>query len=350
MPDDFWRRTALKPDEEKLTRSSTEELIAEARAGRMFVLVDDERRESHGTLVICAQFASAEIINFMAKFCRGLICLTLTQKRVDELRLPRMNPYNKSPLFRNFTVSIESRNGVTTGISAFDRAHTVATAINAEAAVDDIVTPGHVFPLASKLHGVLERPELTEASIDLARLAGLTPAAVICDIINDSGAMMCGTELVQFCEVHGLKVGTISDLIVYRERSENLIKLSIKSQLTHEIGGIWNARVFSETCNENEHLVLSKGSIKNCSMELVHVHSLTALDMSLPDQAGSPVRNSMQDIADAGNGVLVLIRQSLSGALSSNFIQIAGIKQPRAISQSALARQILRELGLMHCE
>src|SRR3954453_12841983 len=214
--------------------SPTEELIEEARRGRMFILVDDEDRENEGDLVIPGQFATPDAINFMAKYARGLICLALGRHRVEQLGLPLMAAANGTRHATAFTVSIEAKEGVTTGISAADRSHTIAVAINPEMVRDDIVTPGHIFPLMARDGGTLVRAGHTEASVDLARLAGLNPSAVICEIMNDDGTMARMPDLVAFAQHHGLKLGTIADLIAHRRRTERLVRRVTEGQIDHQ--------------------------------------------------------------------------------------------------------------------
>src|SRR6195952_2199642 len=220
--------------------SSAEEIIEEARNGRMFILVDDEDRENEGDLVIPAQFATPEAVNFMARYARGLICLAMTRQRVDQLGLPLMSQSNGTRHSTAFTVSIEARDGVTTGISAADRARTIAVAINADAGRDEIVTPGHVFPLVARDGGTLVRAGHTEAAVDIARLAGLTPAGVICEIMNDDGTMARLPDLAAFAQRHNLKLGTIADLIGHRRRTERLVRRVQEGALHHGAGGDWN--------------------------------------------------------------------------------------------------------------
>ena len=227
--------------------SPTEELIEEARRGRMFILVDDEDRENEGDLVIPAQFATPDAINFMARHARGLICLAMTRARVESLGLPLMSQSNGTRHQTAFTVSIEAREGVSTGISAADRARTVAVAINPEMGRRDIVTPGHVFPLAAREGGVLVRAGHTEASVDFARLAGLNPAGVICEIMNDDGTMARLPDLVAFAQHHGLKLGTVADLIAYRRRTERLVKRVEENVLEDAPGGPWKIIVYANT-------------------------------------------------------------------------------------------------------
>src|SRR3954449_1867710 len=219
--------------------SPTEELIEEARRGRMFILVDDEDRENEGDLVVPGQFATPDAINFMARFARGLICLAMTRHRVEQLGLPLMAAANGTRHSTAFTVSIEAKDGVTTGISAADRAHTIATAINPEMGRDQIVTPGHVFPLLARDGGTLVRAGHTEASVDIARLAGLNPSGVICEIMNDDGTMARMPDLVAFSQLHGLKVGTIADLIAYRRRYDHFVQRSVEVPFRSHNGGDW---------------------------------------------------------------------------------------------------------------
>ncbi|MGB0799542.1 MAG: 3,4-dihydroxy-2-butanone-4-phosphate synthase, partial [Planktomarina sp.] len=226
--------------------SPIEDIIEDARNGRMFILVDHEDRENEGDLVIPAQMATPDAINFMATYGRGLICLTLTSDRVDALGLPLMATYNSSRHETAFTISIEAREGVTTGISAQDRARTVAVAIDGAATESDIATPGHVFPLRARDGGVLVRAGHTEAAVDISRLAGLNASGVICEIMNDDGTMSRLPDLIGFAQKHGLKIGTISDLIAYRRRHDNLVKVRQEEVIQSEFGGEWNMRIYSD--------------------------------------------------------------------------------------------------------
>ncbi len=241
--------------------SSADELIEEARAGRMFVLVDDEDRENEGDLVIPAQFATPDAINFMARHARGLICLALTRSRVERLGLPLMAAANGTRHQTAFTVSIEAAEGVTTGISAHDRAHTIAVAINPELGRDHITTPGHVFPLVAREGGTLVRAGHTEAAVDIARMAGLNPSGVICEVMNDDGTMARLPDLVAFAQRHNFKLGTIADLIAHRRRTERLVRRVEEGVLHHPIGGEWRLAVYANTVEYAEHLVLSKGDL-----------------------------------------------------------------------------------------
>ena len=236
--------------------SPIEEVIEEARNGRMFILVDDESRENEGDLVIPAQMATPDAINFMARYGRGLICLALTRERIEELGLPLMASKNESRHQTAFTVSIEAREGITTGISAPDRARTVATAIDPNKGRDGITTPGHIFPLMARDGGVLVRTGHTEAAVDLARLAGLNPSGVICEIMNDDGTMARRDDLIAFAQRHGLKVATIADLISYRRRYDHFVERRLDSRFASRYGGEFNLALFVNTLNYAEHVAL----------------------------------------------------------------------------------------------
>ena len=226
--------------------SSVEEIIEDARNGRMFILVDHEDRENEGDLVIPAQWATPDAINFMALYGRGLICLSMTEERIEALGLQLMSTNNSSRHETAFTTSIEAREGISTGISAADRARTVATAIDAGKGPQDIATPGHVFPLRARKGGVLVRAGHTEAAVDVSRLAGLNPAGVICEIMNDDGSMARLPELVAFSQKHGLKIGTISDLIAYRRRNDNLVRVRTEETVQSEFGGEWQMKIYTD--------------------------------------------------------------------------------------------------------
>jgi 3,4-dihydroxy 2-butanone 4-phosphate synthase/GTP cyclohydrolase II len=314
-----------------------EELIEEARNGRMFILVDDEDRENEGDLVIPAQFATPDAINFMARHARGLICLALTRQRVDQLGLPLMSQQNGTRHQTAFTVSIEAREGVSTGISAADRARTVAVAINPECGRDDITTPGHVFPLMAREGGTLVRAGHTEASVDFARKAGLYPAAVICEIMNDDGTMARLPDLVTFAQKHNLKLGTIADLIAHRRTTEKLVRKVEEGAYQHPAGGDWRAVVYANTVEYQEHLALVKGDLSAPGPIMVRMHAVDLLD----DMTASPhwisVHNSMHMIAQAGRGVVVFIREHRRTALA---------ERVRKLSQNATPGRVLRDYGI----
>jgi 3,4-dihydroxy 2-butanone 4-phosphate synthase/GTP cyclohydrolase II len=328
--------------------SSAEELIEEARNGRMFILVDDEDRENEGDLVVPAQFATPDAINFMARHARGLICLALTQQRVEKLGLPLMSQQNGTRHQTAFTVSIEAREGVTTGISAADRATTIAVAINPESTRDDITTPGHVFPLLAREGGTLVRAGHTEASVDIARKAGLSPAAVICEIMNDDGTMARLPDLVTFAQHHNLKLGTIADLIAHRRLTERLVRMEAEGAYSHPAGGEWRAMVYANTVEYQEHLVLIKGDVGGPEPVLVRMHAVDLLD----DMTGSPhwiaIHNAMHMIGKAGRGVVVMIREHRPTALAERVrLLAAGTPRPqRELRDYGIGAQILLDLGV----
>ena len=328
--------------------SPSAEIVAEAQAGRMFILVDDEDRENEGDLVIPAQFATAEAVNFMARHARGLICLALTQARVEQLGLPPMSHSNAARHHTNFTVSIEARDGVTTGISAQDRAHTIAVAINPETSPADIVTPGHVFPLAARDGGTLIRTGHTEAAVDIARLAGLLPAGVICEIMNDDGTMARLPDLVGFAQHHGLKLGTIADLIGYRRTRERLVRRVESRTIDHLETGPWQMMVYASEIDQIEHMVLVKGDISGPEPVLVRVH---AIDFML-DMPGAPhasmLRRAMTMIEAAGRGVVITIRDMSPTGLSDR-LRAFGPAMPRPegyLRDYGTGAQILVDLGI----
>jgi 3,4-dihydroxy 2-butanone 4-phosphate synthase/GTP cyclohydrolase II len=328
--------------------SSAEELIEEARNGRMFILVDDEDRENEGDLIVPAQFATPDAINFMARHARGLICLAMTGARVEKLGLPLMSQQNGTRHQTAFTVSIEAREGVTTGISAADRAKTIAVAINPESTRDDITTPGHVFPLLAREGGTLVRAGHTEASVDIARKAGLTPAAVICEIMNDDGTMARLPDLVTFAQHHNLKLGTIADLIAHRRLTERLVRKVAESAYSHPAGGDWRAVVFANTVEYQEHLALVKGDVSGVEPIMVRMHAVDLLD----DMTGSPhwiaLHNAMHMISKAGRGILVLIREHRPTALAER-VRLLGAsteKPQRELRDYGIGAQILLDLGV----
>jgi len=323
--------------------SPIEEIIEDARNGRMFVLVDHEDRENEGDLVIPAQMATPDIINFMAKYGRGLICLTLTSERVTALGLQLMSTYNSSRHETAFTISIEAREGVTTGISAHDRARTVAVAIDAGNTASDIATPGHVFPLRARDGGVLVRAGHTEAAVDIARLAGLNPSGVICEIMNDDGSMARLPDLISFAKEHGLKIGTISDLIAYRRRNDNLVSVKGEQSIQSEFGGQWQMRIFNDETQGAEHIALIKGDISGNDSVLVRMHSLDPmLDMigTGPSGRAFEFSESMNIIANKGRGVLVLLRD-LHMKISAT-----DDGSPQTLRQYGVGAQILSSLSL----
>lgn len=323
--------------------SSIEEIIDDARNGRMFILVDHEDRENEGDLVIPAQMATPEKINFMATYGRGLICLAMTADRIDALGLSLMAQANSSRHETAFTVSIEAREGVTTGISAHDRARTVAVAIDPSKHGSDIATPGHVFPLRARDGGVLVRAGHTEAAVDISRLAGLNPSGVICEIMNEDGTMARLPDLVAFAQKHGLKIGTIADLIAYRRRNDNLVRITTEKTVQSEFGGDWGMRIFTDSTQGAEHIALIKGDITTDAPVLVRMHTLDPLlDMV---GIGGPGRSkelssAMELVADEGRGVIVLLRD-----LQMKLVQEDAMS-PQTLRQYGLGAQILSALGL----
>jgi len=291
--------------------SSPEEIIDEARNGRMFILVDDEDRENEGDLVIPAQMATPEKINFMARHGRGLICLAMTAKRVDTLGLPLMSRNNGTRHETAFTVSIEAREGVTTGISAADRARTVAVAIDETKGATEIVTPGHVFPLVARDGGVLVRAGHTEAAVDVSRLAGLNPSGVICEIMNEDGTMARMDDLVSFAQHHALKIGTIRDLIAYRRRYDHLVELQSEAKFESRWGGEWTTRAYRNTATGTEQIALVKGRLDTSKPVLVRMHALSPFADVFGEagERGQLLAKSMEMIAAEGSGVVVVINR-----------------------------------------
>ena len=325
--------------------SPTEELIEEARSGRMFVLVDDEDRENEGDLVIPAQFATPDAINFMARHARGLICLAMTRARVEALGLPLMTQSNGTRHQTAFTVSIEAREGVTTGISAADRARTVAVAINPELGRADIVTPGHVFPLAARDGGTLVRAGHTEASVDLARLAGLNPSGVICEIMNDDGTMARLPDLVSFAQHHGLKLGTVADLIGHRRRTEQLVKRVAENTLEDAPGGPWRVMVYANTVEYGEHIALVKGDPARHQPAPVRMHAVNMLNDTLSEAGPAELHAAMRMIDRAGHGVVVLLRELKPTMLSERVRAGRGRMAPE-LRDYGIGAQILADLGV----
>ncbi len=327
--------------------TSAEELVEEARNGRMFILIDDDDRENEGDLVIPAQFATPDAINFMARHGRGLICLAMTRQRIEHLGLSLMSSNNNSRHETAFTISIEAREGVTTGISAHDRARTIAVAINPECGRDDIVTPGHIFPLLAREGGTLVRAGHTEASVDIARMAGLTPAAVICEIMNDDGTMARLPDLVAFAQRQNLKLGTIADLIAHRRRTERLVRRVVEGSFDHVAGGEWKLIVYTNTVEHQEHLALVKGDLSGPAPVLVRMHAVDLLD----DMTGGPswisVHNAMHMIGREGRGAVVLIREHRKTGLSDRVRQLAlSQRPPRELRDYGIGAQILLDLGV----
>lgn len=332
------------------TLSPIEDIIAEIRAGRMVVLVDEEDRENEGDLVMAAEHITPDAINFMAKFGRGLICLTLTEQRCQQLQLELMVRKNRTPYGTAFTTSIEAATGVTTGISAQDRARTVQAAVARNAKPTDIVQPGHIFPLMAQPGGVLVRAGHTEAGCDLAALAGLEPASVICEILKDDGTMARLPDLIVFAEQHGLKIGAIRDLIQYRSHNERLVR-HVSQKTVHTQHGAFELHAFEDTTNGDVHLALAKGEIQPQDDTLVRVHeSISVLDFLDEHNGGRMfgINRAMHLIAEAGKGVVVLLRRNectedVLRAFQEDAPPTAAKWDPRSFG---LGAQILRELNV----
>jgi 3,4-dihydroxy 2-butanone 4-phosphate synthase / GTP cyclohydrolase II len=328
--------------------SRTSELVEEARAGRMFILIDSEDRENEGDLVIPAQFATPQAINFMIRHARGLVCLALTRHRVEELGLPLMSRSNGTQMQTAFTVSIEAREGVSTGISAHDRARTIAVAINPESRPTDLVSPGHVFPLMAREGGTLVRAGHTEGAVDIARLAGLNPAGVICEIMNDDGTMARLADLVAFAQLHHFKIGSISDLIAYRRHTERLVRRVHEGVLENVEGGDWKLTVYANTIEYTEHVVLTKGQVCGPEPVLVRVHAVDLVNDVLGGQHLTPLRGAMRMIAQEGRGAVVLICDPRPSAISER-MAASGAGGPRPsplLRDYGIGAQILVDLGV----
>ena len=331
--------------------SSPEELIDEARNGRMFILVDDEDRENEGDLVIPAQMATPDAINFMARYGRGLICLAMTKDRVDALGLELMSRANGTRHETAFTVSIEAKEGVTTGISAADRARTVSVAIDASKGKTDIVTPGHVFPLVARDGGVLVRTGHTEAAVDVARLAGLNPAGVICEIMKDDGTMARMDDLVAFAQLHNLKIGTIRDLIAYRRRYDHLVEKRAEAKFVSEWGGDWTAVTFWNKATESEQVALVKGRIDPARPTLVRMHALSPFSDIFGEggDRGGLLRRSMEIIGEEGAGVVVVINKPRPDQFTMALQARSGALKPTDMEELrdyGVGATILTELGV----
>jgi 3,4-dihydroxy 2-butanone 4-phosphate synthase/GTP cyclohydrolase II len=330
--------------------SPIEDIIEDARQGRPFILVDAEDRENEGDIIIPAQFATPAQINFMAKHARGLVCLAITAERARQLRLPPMAHENGAPHGTAFTVSIEAREGVTTGISAHDRAHTVAVAIDPAKSADDLVTPGHVFPLVAKEGGVLVRAGHTEAAVDISRLAGLNAAGVICEIMNDDGTMARLPDLIAFAQLHGVKIGAIADLIAYRRRTERQVERVLERPFDSAFGGRFRMFVYRNTLDATEHLVLAKGRVDPDKPTLVRMHRVDmAADMLGHVEARRDyVPAALKAIASyEGAGVAVFLRDPNPAWLSERYSEgPIGASPEHALRDYGIGAQILRDLGV----
>lgn len=328
--------------------SAIEDIIEDAKQGRPFILVDAEDRENEGDVIIPAQFATPDQINFMAKHARGLICLAITADRARQLRLPPMAIENQAPLSTAFTVSIEAKEGVTTGISAHDRAHTVSVAIDPTKGPDDIVSPGHVFPLVAREGGVLVRTGHTEAAVDISRLAGLNPAGVICEVMRDDGAMARLPDLIAFAQLHGLKIGAISDLIAYRRRTERFVERVLETPFESVYGGPFRLYIYRNTLDRSEHLALVKGRIDPDEPTMVRVHQIDpAADvLGHVDYRRDYVPQALRTIsAYEGAGVALFLRDPSPTFMSDRFS--GGHDFAAAVLRDVgVGSQILLDLGV----
>ncbi len=332
-----------------MTLAPTLEIIEELKAGRMVVLVDEEDRENEGDLVMAAEFATPEAINFMAKYGRGLICLTLTDERCRQLGLKQMVNDNQTPHGTAFTVSIEAAEGVTTGISAADRAVTIQAAVKKDAKASDIIQPGHIFPLRAQPGGVLVRAGHTEAGCDLVGLAGLEPASVICEILKDDGTMARLPDLIPFAQDHGLKIGAIADLIHYRSQTESLVE-RVADRLIQTVYGAFRLAAYRDKCAKETHLALIKGEIHADRETLVRVHEPLSV-MDFLDVTGGghswPILGAMERIAESQCGVIVLLhRPETADALLQRINPQPAAHHKYDLRDYGIGAQILRDLGV----
>lgn len=335
--------------------STIEEVIADAKAGKLFILVDDEDRENEGDLCVIGEYATANAINFMAKYGRGLICLALTRIRTEQLGLTMMERRNESRHETAFTISIEAREGVTTGISAADRALTIKIAIDPNCGERDITTPGHIFPLIARDGGTLVRAGHTEAVVDIARACGSDhPSGVICEIMKDDGEMARLPDLIGFAKEHDLKIASIADLIAWRRRNESLVQRTVESAITTRIGGEWRMVIYANTVSNIEHIALVKGDISAGDPILVRMHALDLMADLLgavsEKRAGDELATAMAAIAEAGCGVIVVLRESIASSLSSMVSQKLNITSDtsgnRDLRDYGVGAQILTDLGI----
>jgi 3,4-dihydroxy 2-butanone 4-phosphate synthase/GTP cyclohydrolase II len=338
--------STLKPLDLRGDISTASEIIEEARAGRMFILVDDEDRENEGDLIIPAQFATPDVVNFMARHARGLICLAMTRSRCESLGLQLMSRINGSRHETAFTVSIEARDGVSTGISAADRSRTISVAINPETGRDDIVSPGHVFPLMARDGGTLVRAGHTEAAVDIARLAGLAPAGVICEIMNDDGTMARLPDLVGFAQRYELKLGTIAELIAYRRRTEKLVEVVENGSFTEPNGRHWRIVVYRNLVDQVEHIAFVIGDLRGADPVLVRMHAVDTMNDIMGGHHLASLRGAARSLGDENRGVIVLIRESRLAAVSE---RVRSMMHPEpALRDYGIGAQILADLGVQN--
>lgn len=335
----------LESNDDRQVIVPIEEIIDEARNGRMFILVDDEDRENEGDLVIPAQMATPAAVNFMAMHGRGLICLTLTSERCEQLGLELMSRYNGTRHETAFTISIEAREGVTTGISAADRARTISVAIDGTKGREDIVTPGHVFPLRARDGGVLVRTGHTEAAVDISRLAGLNPSGVICEIMRDDGTMARMDDLIVFARKHGLKIGTIRDLIEYRRRHDHLVSCVAESPFSSDYGGDWVIKSYRNKVDGVVHVVLQKGRVQPGEATLVRMHGMSLFNdvLGQPGPRKRTLQRAMEEIGRAGSGVIVLL---MPESPEDFVMELSGEKRTMDLRSYGIGAQILADLGV----
>ena len=329
--------------------SAIEDVIEDARNGRMFILMDADDRENEGDLVIPAQMCTPDAVNFMAKFGRGLICLALTQDRAAALNIPMMTQVNGTPNQTAFTVSIEAKEGISTGISAHDRAHTISVAIDPTKGPNDITSPGHVFPLVARHGGALVRAGHTEAAVDIARLAGLNPAGVICEIMNDDGTMARLPDLVPFAQLHGLKIGTIADLIAYRRKYDHFVKRTFEGPFQSHNGGDWKMIVYVNELEYAEHIALVKGDITTPDPVFVRMHAVNIFSdmLAWKPYERDVLGESMRIIADKGRGVVVLLRSTRPTFVTDVVTRkTQDDADRRRVKEYGVGAQILLDLGI----
>ena len=328
--------------------SSIEEIIEDAKKGKMYILVDDPSRENEGDLIIPAQMVSADAVNFMAKYGRGLICLALSKKRTDELELPLMNPSNQKNDLTAFTISIEAKDGITTGISAADRAHTVSVAIDSNKKKQDIVSPGHIFPVMAWAGGVLERAGHTEAAVDISTIAGLNPSGVICEIMSDDGSMARLPELIVFAKKHSLKIGTVSDLIKYRLKNDKIIAMIKERNFESEMGKDFKLKIFQNTLSGEKHYALVKNLKKNDEPKYVRMHKLDITKDIFEEKNlfGDEISKSFKIIEERGSGAIVLINSDMAPKIEKIFNRRETKDNKLELREYGVGAQILLELGL----
>jgi len=330
--------------------SSIEEILEDARNGKMFILVDDEDRENEGDIIIPAQMATPDAVNFMAKHARGLICLALTQDRCKELKLPLMEAHNQSRLATAFTVSIEAANGVTTGISASDRAHTISVAIDPAKDRNDLATPGHIFPLMARDGGVLVRAGHTEAAVDICRMAGLNAAGVICEIMNEDGSMARMPDLIPFAQKHGLKLATIADLIAYRRQNEKFIEMVADRAFRSKFGEDWTLRIYKNVLSGIEHVALIKGELSGTDPVMVRMHQVNILSdlfWDVDNPKTGEMHRAMSMVAAHGRGVVVVLRDKQQPEVSDRVkLQFTENTTPPRLIDYGVGAQILVDLGV----